>query len=114
MAKPRHCQTPPTPPNARVAQRVAGKQAKRVRQASTHERLPRERMIPALGHAPVTEEPAYDRGIAALDHTAAGTDSVGPTADRDLTESELRTVFRAAKTQNHRVMSGDGWPTPSL
>lgn len=112
MAKTRHCQTPPPPPNAKGAQRVAGKQAKRVRQVSAHERMPRERI--SLAHAPVTEKPAYDRGITALDHTAAGTDSVGPAADCDLTESELRTVFRAAKTQNHRVMSGDGWPTPSL
>jgi hypothetical protein len=73
------------------------------------------RMIPALEQALVTEELAYYNGIAALNHTInAGTDNVDLHSDYKLTESDLRGVFRAAKANNDRVMSGYGWPTPSL
>ncbi len=72
------------------------------------------RMIPNLETGLQTEEVAYYRSIAALHHTVGGT-SEAPTLEPayNLEAPDMRAVFNAAKTNNDRVMSRLGWPTPS-
>ncbi|TQV87768.1 eCIS core domain-containing protein [Aliikangiella coralliicola] len=71
------------------------------------------RMIPALRNGLKTEELAYYRSIAAINHSLnPDSDDPGLEAAYNLRETDLNQVFRAAKRNNDQVMSRKGWPTP--
>lgn len=69
------------------------------------------RMIPALQRGLQTEELAYYRGVAAIRHRRSS-ESDELQDPFDMRAEDLMPVWRAAKTNNDRVMSAAGWPTP--
>jgi hypothetical protein len=70
-----------------------------------------DRMIPALRRGLETEELAYYRGVAAINHKRSP-DSDELQAEWDMRPDQLTPVWRAAKANNDHVMTAAGWPTP--